>query len=64
MPLSAGEQTRGAGGAELRGLDAQLSRPPSLQCLISRGFPCVFHDWLGVGSLGQPMLGLGARSEA
>lgn len=56
MPLSAGEQTRGAGRAEIRGLDARLLKLPSLHSLISRGFSYGFHGWVRVRSLGQPRL--------
>lgn len=48
VPLSAGEQTHGAGRAELRGLDAQLPRHPSLQSLISGDFSYGFYAGLGL----------------
>lgn len=54
VPLSAGEQIRGAGRTEIRGMDARLLRPPSLQSL---GFSYGFHGWVRVRSLGQPRLG-------
>jgi hypothetical protein len=57
VPLSAGEQTCGAGRAEIRGLDARLLRSPSLQSRIALVFSYGFHGWVRVRSLGQPRLG-------